>query len=112
MSTKGLYTFKDAIGKYQVYVHWDNMPEEAIVKIKRAMEKAWVFPRFEADEFAAAFVASNKNGEGNVRLLPHNNHEVGDFDCEYHYTITFENGKLQVNYEDTEGNHGTYREME
>ena len=39
-----------------VYKHSDG----AVCWINKALEHAWPLPRFEADEFAAAFVAANK----------------------------------------------------
>ena len=42
---------------YSVYSHYDCYPEGAAEQLRRALEKAWPLPRFEADEFAAAFVS-------------------------------------------------------
>jgi hypothetical protein len=44
-----------------IYKHSDGYPEGAVCWITRALEFAWPLPRFEADEFAAAFVAANKH---------------------------------------------------
>jgi hypothetical protein len=43
-----------------VYTHSDGYPEGACRWIEAALEYSWVLPRFEADDFAAAFVAANK----------------------------------------------------
>ena len=44
-----------------VYKHSDGYPYGAVCWITKALEHAWPLPRFEADEFAAAFVvAANK----------------------------------------------------
>ncbi len=43
-----------------VYKHSDGYPDGAVCWITKALEHAWPLPRFEADEFAAAFVAANK----------------------------------------------------
>jgi hypothetical protein len=42
-----------------VYKHSDGYPDGAVCWITKALEHAWPLPRFEADEFAAAFVAAN-----------------------------------------------------
>lgn len=61
MSTRGFYTFKDTDGaSYHVYKHSDNYPTGAADALDSALLMSWRLPRFEADEFAAAFVAANK----------------------------------------------------
>lgn len=60
MSTRAMYTFRDGHGEYHVYKHHDGYPSGAIEAILNALLFAWTPPRFEADEFAAAFVAGNK----------------------------------------------------
>jgi hypothetical protein len=70
MSTRGIYTFEDATDMVHVYKHWDNYPTGAAEFIEKALALAWPLPRFEPTEFAAAFVAANKTGEGGIRLLP------------------------------------------
>lgn len=70
MSTRGLYQFTDGEQTINVYKHWDNYPEGAWGFIAAALPYAWELPRFEADDFAAAFVAANKKqGGGDIRLL-------------------------------------------
>ena len=103
MGTRAIYTFKDENGTFHVYKHWDGYPEGALDAIKRALPFAWELPRFEADEFSAAFVAGNKPKDGgNVRLLPcpmpcetksKSRHvrtwrEVAPPDIQYRYEIT------------------------
>ena len=63
MSTRALYTFRseDGSDEHHVYVHHDGYPTGAADKIVAALEFAWPLPRYEADEFAAAFVAANKS---------------------------------------------------
>lgn len=60
MSTRALYTFRDNDGSYNVYKHHDGYPTGAAIAILNALTLAWVLPRYEADEFAAGFVAANK----------------------------------------------------
>lgn len=76
MSTRAIYIFADdfndpATEVYVVYKHHDGYPSGAKEFIAKAMKYAWEMPRFEPDEFAAAFVAANKNSHGGVRLYPH-----------------------------------------
>src|SRR5690349_556771 len=90
MSTRALYTFKDENGEYHVYKHHDGYPEGAVQFIAEAQKLAWGLPRFEADEFAAAFVAANKgNCGGSVRLTVGKTwDEAASGDIEYHYVVT------------------------
>jgi len=74
MGTRAVYFFKDHSDEslYGVYKHYDGYPHGAAHHIEAAKAYAWPLPRYEADEFAAAFVAANKNPKGGeVRLLPH-----------------------------------------
>jgi hypothetical protein len=70
MSTRAMYTFRSADGseEHHVYVHSDGYPTGAAEKIVAALEYAWPLPRYEADEFAAAFVAANKSHYINQEL--------------------------------------------
>lgn len=70
MGTRAIYIFEDEHEEVWAYKHYDNYPRGAADFIEDAKEYAWAFPRFEADEFAAAFVAANKNPKGGeVRLI-------------------------------------------
>jgi len=94
MSTRACYSFSDNEQIYYVYKHHDGYPEGAIEAICRARLFAWELPRFEADEFAAAFIAANKGKTGGgIRLTHHwNNH----CDLEYFYEITSKNNELYL----------------
>ena len=61
MSTRASYTFTDEHTTHHVYKHCDGYLEGACEAITKALDCAWPLPRFEADEFAAAFVAANKH---------------------------------------------------
>jgi hypothetical protein len=54
---------------YSIYKHWDGYPSGVQTMIEDALKIAWTLPRFEADEFAASFVAANKTASGDVRLV-------------------------------------------
>jgi hypothetical protein len=64
MGTRACYRFIDRPGEgaevITIYKHSDGYPEGAVCWITKALDFAWPLPRFEADEFAAAFVAANK----------------------------------------------------
>jgi hypothetical protein len=59
MSTRAVYSFIDT-QRYHVYKHHDGYPSGAEESITAALGYSWPLPRFEADEFAASFVAANK----------------------------------------------------
>jgi hypothetical protein len=93
MATRGTYTFKDDSHVIRIYKHWDNYPSTALKFIEKALEYAWELPRFEADEFAASFVAANKSKDGgDIRLgdVPAGHRE------EYNYEITLKNNELYI----------------
>jgi hypothetical protein len=102
MSTRALYTFCDLRGEYHVYKHHDGYPSGAAQWIAAALPYAWPLPRFEADEFAAAFVAGNKTYDskpfpGGVRLTQGATwKDAASADIEYRYEITEKGGDLHV----------------
>lgn len=91
MSTRGFYVFKQGNEVFNVYKHCDNYPDGehgGFAAIGRACRLAWTLPRFEADEFAASFVAVNKTGDGDVRLCPSGAwQDIAAGDIEYVYVI-------------------------
>ena len=106
MSTRGLYTFKDAEGAYTVFKHWDNYPTSASgygahLFIANALAYAWELPRFEADEFAASFIAANKKaGGGDLRLLPADATNGDTLGVEFWYTVELAGNQLKVSCRD------------
>ena len=95
MGTRAIYTFKDGTDTFHVYKHWDNYPSGAAGFIEAALGYAFELPRFEADEFACAFIAANKKKDGmggDLRLSLTN--EGGWLD--YRYEIYMSDGKLFV----------------
>lgn len=87
MGTRAVYSFKSHGESFHVYKHWDNSPEWAYNNLDAALGYAWSLPRFEADEFAAAFIAANKNNEGDVRLIKSPRQSA---DAAYFYEISFD----------------------
>lgn len=106
MGTRAIYKFEDSNDECFVYKHYDNYPQGSVHFIEAAKEFAWELPRFEADEFASAFVAANKNkAGGEVRLVSH--HLKGEDEileshhwCDYYYVISFD-GELQVEIQES-----------
>lgn len=70
MSTNALICITHDEGSFWIYKHHDGYPAGIKACLERALERAWPLPRFESDEFAAAFVAANKTGSGDIRLVP------------------------------------------
>ena len=104
MSTRAVYTFVDAHDKFHVYKHWDNYPERedntevgAYAFIRQAKGLAWEMPRFEASEFATAFIAKHKQEGGGVYLSKGARYHG---DLSYHYTIRQKGDKLEVKCKD------------
>jgi hypothetical protein len=93
-----MYTFKDKHSTIHVYKHHDGYPQGAIEFINNAIPYAWGLPRFEPDDFAAAFVSANKSGGGGVRLCGNDVKEPWDFSCDsdYWYVVSMKDNKLMV----------------
>ena len=111
MSTRAIYTFCDSDDEAKdvhVYKHHDGYPYNGgvhngtayeaggLVWINDAKAFAWDLPRFEADEFAASFVAANKSDGGGVRLIGDQKPWEYASDCEYWYKVACVDGGLYV----------------
>ena len=100
MGTRAVYTFKDQDSSYSVYKHYDGYPEGegggpgAYGFIRAAKEFAWDLPRFDASEFAAAFIAANKNKAGGDVYMTEGVGSHGDLS--FAYEITRDKDKLLV----------------
>lgn len=86
MGTRGVYTFKEKGVTFHVYSHYDNYPTGGARKLQATInsDKAWPLLRYEADEFAAGFIAANKDSSGNFRLQKG---RASATDVEFGYTI-------------------------
>ena len=82
MSTHALYVFKDKHDTLKVYGHCDGYPTGATEQILKSFEKSWELGRYEASDFAAAFVAANKTYGGGVYIV--NKTKMG---VDYRYVI-------------------------
>jgi len=84
MGTRAVFTFQDERESYSVYKHWDGYEEGACVFIVNAIPYSWGMHRYEACDFAAAFVAANKKAGGDVYFSKgHQDHG----DLEYFYEL-------------------------
>jgi hypothetical protein len=84
MSTRAIYTFKGFGESHHVYKHYDGYPSGAARWLGNALELAWELPRYEPNEFAAAFVAANKNRAGDIRLAKS---QTAHCDVEFAYVV-------------------------
>ena len=104
MSTRAVYTFTGSQGDFHVYKHHDGYPYTGgerfegggLVWIENAKRLAWDLPRFEADDFAASFVAANKDGGGGCRLINKAHPWEFSSDSEYWYKIDNTDAALDV----------------
>lgn len=99
MSTRAIYTFKDLEGDtFTVFKHYDGYPTAmgAYKFIQNALSYAWKLPRFEADEFSAAFIAANKSQAGDLRLLDSQSTNGDVLGIEFHYVIEPDGNRLKV----------------
>lgn len=107
MGTRAMITFTDGnktggtADNFNVCKHWDGYPRGILPLLKAAQDYAWPLPRFEADDFAAAFVCATKalvkDRGGDTRLLPSGSpHKVAPGDIEYRYVVREAMGDLIV----------------
>lgn len=103
MGTRCVVTFKDERGEqrfFSVYKHWDGNPFNIFELLHKAKDYAWKLPRFEADEFACAFIVAAKQGSGDVYLTTCAD-DHGDLS--YSYYVSAKDGKLFVTAYDYTG---------
>jgi len=96
MSTRATLTVTDREDSFDIYRHHDGYPHSphgVIHDIDEARKLAWPWPRFQADDYAAALIATMKKGAGSVYLTK----KAADHaDRVYHYDITKGERELQV----------------
>lgn len=99
MGTRAVITFRDSIGRFSVYQHYDGDPETVLENIKLAKHH-WAMPRFEADEYAAAYIATYKTSSGNIRLT---SGPQAHGDLQFTYIVSHKEGspELVVTYRET-----------
>lgn len=100
MSTRANIIFRekrDSVIGLTVYQHYDGYPTETVPNIIKALAKAWKLPRYEADEFATAFIAANKQDAGGFRF--EGTWKEGDQDSmgvEWVYHVFFDTERKQL----------------
>lgn len=97
MSTRANIIIRDECKQIQIYKHSDGYPSGAIPAIQKALALAWPLPRWEADDFAAAFVAANKDRGGQIYIdgtWIEGKTEHGDI--EYLYFVEFDADQKMV----------------
>lgn len=88
MGTRAVITFIDADNsRYSVYQHWDGDPGTVLKQIRQT-SKRWPWPRYEADEYAAAYIATHKTDPGNIRI---SRGPSAHGDIAYRYEVRFYN---------------------
>jgi hypothetical protein len=83
MSTPAVITIKDGDDSFAIYQHCDGSPAVIVMKLFTAKKYAWPLPRFEAGDFAAAYIRAAKEGGGNIYLS-----NGRDTDFNFSYIVT------------------------
>lgn len=96
MGTRAVITFIDQEipAKFAVYQHWDGDPETIISNLL-SVKNCWRWPRWEADEFAAAYILTHKEGPGNIRLST-GARDHGDLSYRYEVTKVENDGECAL----------------
>lgn len=100
MGTRGVITFTDETGEYSIYQHWDCDPTTVTGQILRVFAErlCWPWPRWEANEMAAAYIATNKSAGGNIRVCNGDDHHG---DLSFTYTVkAIDREGLQLDWKD------------
>ena len=99
MGTRCVITFKDQDGSHSIYQHYDGYPwDHGVISQIAAIVtsgKAWQWPRFEADEMAAAYIATHKHEGGNIRLTKG---PKSHGDLSYEYVVKQTASGLSITY--------------
>lgn len=93
MSTRAVFTFKDSENIFSVYKHSDGYLTGALDALLKAKKLAWELPRFEASEFATAFIAMNKKRSGEVYLTT-GPEDHGDLN--YRYVVEYKDDDVFI----------------
>jgi hypothetical protein len=92
MSTNAIITFSDEEYSYSIYQQYDGDPKEVAKSLTAALEFAWPLPRFEPEEFAAAYIRANKVRAGGLYLTHKGEYE----ETPYAYRVTLEDEQIRV----------------
>lgn len=84
MGTRATITFMDNQNEFVIYQHYDGYAKYVEDSMRLALQYAWELPRFEAGDFAAAYIRATKERGGNIYLT----HSPGDHDdLAYRYNV-------------------------
>lgn len=101
MSTRANIVVRDGMNDIQLYKHSDGYPSGAVPAIQKALQFSWKLPRFEATDFAAAFVRANKDGGGQIYIdgtYEEGVTEHGDIEYLYFVELDNESGTIKVSW--------------
>lgn len=93
MGTRATITFMDNHDEFVIYQHYDGYPKYVEDSVRLAMQYAWELPRFEAADFAAAYIRATKERGGTI-YLTHSPANHGDL--AYRYNVGTRGGGLGV----------------
>ena len=93
MGTRATITFMDNQDEFVIYQHWDGYPKDVEGNVRLAMQYAWELPRFQAGDFAAAYIRATKERGGNIYLTtcPSDHGDLA-----YRYNVHTRGGGLAV----------------
>ena len=97
MSTSANIIFKDETGEIALYKHWDGNPKAILKQLNKALKLAWKCPRMDIADFSAGVVATMKDSEGDIYIVPTGALDYFN-DVEYTYLIEpdIEQGEWKV----------------
>ena len=105
MSTNALIKFYDTPGHsfgegpnqtFYVYQHWDGYPAGVAITLAMTFDYAFKLPRWQANDFSAAFIAANKNSDNSVKQGGNIYISDGSDYKDYEYHVTFKDGDVRV----------------
>lgn len=98
MTAPAIISVTDAQGEWNVYLASDGTPLPALEGLRRALGKTWALPRFDAADFAAAYVAANKQSGGDMWFI--NRATSWKTHCppgiEWRYIVSVRHGNIHV----------------
>jgi len=97
MSTRAIISVFDEIDGFNIYLHWDAIPELVLPSIEKATEYAWKLPRFQAWDFATALIKVLKKRAWWVYLIS-STEKI--FEADYFYKVSKKNGDLKIEVTD------------
>ena len=98
MSGAAVVSVTDAEGEWNIYHPSGGTPLPALEGLRRALEKTFALPQFDAADFAAAYVAVNKQSPGDMWFI--NRGASWKTHCpagvEWRYIVSVRHGDIHV----------------